>query len=45
MGLRKYNKEWLEELCKDSYSLAEVLRKAGRKPRWWKSRNIKKEDY
>ena len=29
--LRKYDKEWLEELCKDSYSLAEVLRKAGRK--------------
>lgn len=25
--LRKYDKEWLEELCKDSYSLAEVLRK------------------
>lgn len=32
MGLRKYDKEWLEELCKDSYSLSEVLRKAGRKP-------------
>ena len=31
MSLRKYDKEWLEELCKDSYSLAEVLRKAGRK--------------
>lgn len=31
MGLKKYNKEWLEELCKESYSLAEVLRKAGRK--------------
>ena len=31
MALRKYDKEWLEELCKDSYSLAEVLRKAGRK--------------
>lgn len=29
--LKKYDKEWLEELCKNSYSLAEVLRKAGRK--------------
>ena len=32
MALRKYNKEWLEELCKDSYSYSEVLQKAGRKP-------------
>ena len=31
MALQKYTKEWLEELCADSYSLAEVLRKAGRK--------------
>lgn len=31
MGLRQYSKEWLEELCKDSFSYAEVLRKAGRK--------------
>ena len=31
MALRKYDKEWLEELCKDSYSYAEVLTKAGRK--------------
>ena len=31
MGLQKYSKEWLEELCKDSFSYAEVLRKAGRK--------------
>ena len=30
MALRKYTKEWLEELCANSYSLAEVLRKAGR---------------
>ena len=30
MSLRKYDKEWLQELCKDSYSYAEVLRKAGR---------------
>lgn len=31
MALRKYDKEWLEELCQDSYSYAEVLKKAGRK--------------
>lgn len=31
MGLRQYDKEWLEELCAESFSLAEVLRKAGRK--------------
>ena len=31
MSLRKYTKEWLEELCQESYSLAEVLRKAGRR--------------
>lgn len=29
--MRQYTKEWLEELCRDSYSYAEVLRKAGRK--------------
>jgi hypothetical protein len=29
--MREYTKEWLEELCKNSYSYAEVLRKAGRK--------------
>lgn len=28
--MRKYDKEWLTELCKNSYSYAEVLRKAGR---------------
>lgn len=28
--MQKYTKEWLEELCKESYSYAEVLRKAGR---------------
>lgn len=31
MALRKYTKEWLEELCKTSRSYAEVLSKAGRK--------------
>jgi hypothetical protein len=30
MGLRKYTKEWLEEVCAESRSYAEVLRKAGR---------------
>ena len=29
--MRQYSKDWLEELCRDSYSYAEVLRKAGRK--------------
>lgn len=30
--LRKYDKEWLEELCKNSYSLAEVLKKQEESP-------------
>ena len=29
--MRQYTKEWLEELCLNSFSYAEVLRKAGRK--------------
>ena len=29
--MRQYTKEWLQELCQDSYSYAEVLNKAGRK--------------
>lgn len=29
--MRKYDKEWLQELCSSSYSYAEVLSKAGRK--------------
>lgn len=29
--MQKYTKEWLSDLCKDSYSYAEVLVKAGRK--------------
>lgn len=29
--MRKYDKEWLQELCASSYSYAEVLTKAGRK--------------
>ena len=30
MPKQKYTKEWLEQLCAESYSYAEVLRKAGR---------------
>lgn len=30
MALKRYTKEWLEKLCSESYSYAEVLRKAGR---------------
>ena len=29
--MRQYTKEWLQELCQNSYSYAEVLQKAGRK--------------
>ena len=29
--MQRYTKEWLEELCAESFSHAEVLRKAGRK--------------
>ena len=36
--MKPYTKEWLEELCQDSYSYAEVLKKAGRKQQ---SANIK----
>lgn len=31
MALQQYTEEWLRELCVTSHSLAEVLRKAGRK--------------
>ena len=43
MSLRKYDKEWLEELCKDSYSYAEVLLKAGRKPGGGNQETLKKK--
>ena len=43
MSLRKYDKEWLEELCKDSLSLAEVLRKAGRKQGGGSQETLKKK--
>ena len=32
MNYRPYTKEWLEELCANSFSYTEVLRKAGREP-------------
>lgn len=43
MSLRKYDKEWLEELCKDSYSFAEVLKKAGRKQGGGAQETLKKK--
>lgn len=43
MALRQYTKEWLEELCKDSYSYAEVLRKASRKQAGGSQATLKKK--
>jgi len=43
MALQKYTKEWLEELCANSYSLAEVLRKAGRKQAGGNQETLKKK--
>jgi hypothetical protein len=43
MALRPYTKEWLEELCSDSYSFAEVLRKAGRKQAGGNQATLKKK--
>ena len=43
MALQKYTKEWLEELCKDSFSLAEVLKKAGRKQGGGNQETLKKK--
>ena len=43
MALQKYTKEWLQELCADSYSLAEVLRKAGRKQAGGNQETLKKK--
>ena len=43
MALQKYTKEWLEELCVSSYSLAEVLKKAGRKPGGGNQETLKKK--
>lgn len=41
--LREYDKEWLEELCQDSYSYAEVLKKAGRKQGGGSQQTLKKK--
>lgn len=43
MALQRYTKEWLEELCANSYSLAEVLKKAGRKPGGGNQETLKKK--
>lgn len=43
MGLRKYTKEWLEELCAGSRSYAEVLRKAGRAQAGGSQNTLKKK--
>lgn len=43
MALRKYTKEWLEELCSESYSYAEVLRKAGRAQAGGSQETLKKK--
>ena len=43
MALQKYTKEQLEELCKNSYSYAEVLRKAGRKQAGGNQSTLKKK--
>ena len=43
MALRKYTKEWLEELCSESYSYAEVLRKAGRAQAGGSQNTLKKK--
>ena len=38
-----YTKEWLQELCANSYSYSEVLRKAGRKPGGGANETLKKK--
>jgi hypothetical protein len=43
MALQRYTKEWLEKLCKNSYSYAEVLRKAGRKQAGGNQATLKKK--
>ena len=42
-NLKPYTKEWLEELCADSFSYAEVLRKAGRKQAGGNQTTLKKK--
>lgn len=41
--MKKYTKEWLTELCQDSFSYAEVLRKAGRQPGGGAQATLKKK--
>lgn len=41
--MRKYTKEWLLELCSESFSYAEVLRKAGRKQGGGAQETLKKK--
>ncbi len=43
MALQRYTEEWLQELCADSYSYAEVLRKAGRKQAGGNQATLKKK--
>lgn len=43
MRLRRYDKEWLEKLCAESYSLAEVLKKAGRRQSGGNQETLKKK--
>ena len=41
--MRIYTKEWLQELCENSYSYAEVLTKAGRKQAGGNQATLKKK--
>ena len=41
--MRQYTKEWLQDLCQNSYSLAEVLNKAGRKQGGGAQQTLKKK--
>ena len=41
--MRQYTKEWLQELCQNSYSYAEVLNKAGRKQGGGAQQTLKKK--
>lgn len=41
--MRQYTREWLQELCQNSYSLAEVLNKTGRKQGGGAQQTLKKK--
>ena len=43
MSLQEYTKEWLEQLCAESRSYAEVLRKAGRAQAGGSQRTLKEK--